>query len=96
MSKLEDIALGALTAVIGSSEINEFLIDKLVDASRNRPHPWSTRYDYICWSGLTDRSYNARLLPPKPYPATEALRLQVRPQMGVADHQRRGASALFL
>lgn len=73
MSKLEDIALNAVVAVIGSSEINEFLIDKLVDASRNRPHPWSTRYDYICWSGLTDRTYNARLLPPKPYPATEAL-----------------------
>ena len=73
MSKLEDLALGALAAVIGGGEVNELLIDKLVDAGRNRPHPWTTRYDYICWSGLTDRSFNARLLPAKPYPAAEAI-----------------------
>jgi prostaglandin-endoperoxide synthase 2 len=70
---LEDLALKALSAIVGASEVNEFLIDKLVDAGRNRPHPFSTRNDYISWSGLTDRSYNARLLPAKPYPAAEAL-----------------------
>jgi prostaglandin-endoperoxide synthase 2 len=70
---LEGLALGALSAIVGASEVNEFLIDKLVDAGRNRPHPWTTRHDYISWSGLTDRSYNARLLPAKPYPPADAL-----------------------
>lgn len=72
-SSLEDFALEALTGLVGHGDINEFLINKLVNRARNRPHPWSTRYDYICWSGLTDRSFNARLLPAKPYPAAEAL-----------------------
>jgi prostaglandin-endoperoxide synthase 2 len=53
-------------------DVNRFVINKAVEVCRNRPHPWSTRFDYICWSGLTDRSYNARLLPAKPAPATEA------------------------
>ena len=38
----------------------------------SRPHPWSTKHDYISWSGLTDRGYNARLLPAKTGPAVEA------------------------
>jgi prostaglandin-endoperoxide synthase 2 len=70
---LESLALEALTAIVGSGEVNEFLINRLVNAGRNRPHPWSTRYPYICWSGLTDRSYNARFLPAKPYPAADTI-----------------------
>lgn len=72
-SSLEDFALEALTGVVGHSDVNEFLINKLVNRGRSRPHPWSTRYDYICWAGLNDRSFNARLLPAKPYPAADAL-----------------------
>lgn len=83
-SFLEDLALKAITAVAGRSGVNEFLIDKLVDGARNRPHPWSTRYDYICWDGLTDRSYNARLLPANRYPDAEAMRSRRPPENSVA------------
>ncbi len=73
MGSLENFALEALTLFVGHDEVNEFLIDKLVNQGRTRPHPWSTRNDYISWPGLNDRSFNARLLPAKPYPAAEAL-----------------------
>lgn len=69
----EDIALGVVTAIVGHDEINKLLINKLVRRGRSRPHPWSTLNDYISWRGLTDRSFNARLLPAAPYPAQEAL-----------------------
>lgn len=72
-SFLEDFALEALQTVIGHSDTNEFLINRLVKKGRSRPHPWSTKHDYISWSGLTDRSYNARLLPANHYPAAEKL-----------------------
>lgn len=84
-SSLEDFALEALSGLVGHGEVNEFLINKLVSRARNRPHPWSTRYDYICWSGLTDRSYNARLLPAKPYPAAEAMGTRKPPLADVAN-----------
>lgn len=66
--KLLDIALSAATALAGSEgwlneKINALLINRLVKAGRTRPHPWSTRNDYVSWSGLTDRTYSARLLP---------------------------------
>jgi prostaglandin-endoperoxide synthase 2 len=71
-SFLESFALEALSAIIGHDDANAFLINRLVKAGRGRPHPWSTKHDYISWSGLTDRTYNARLLPANPYPAAEA------------------------
>lgn len=83
-SSLEDFALEALTGLVGHGDVNEFLINKLVSRGRNRPHPWSTRYDYICWSGLTDRTFNARLLRAKPYPATEAMGTRRPPKAEVA------------
>ncbi len=43
--------------------INRLMINRSVNATRNRPHPWSTRSDYISWSSLTDRTFNARHLP---------------------------------
>ena len=83
-SSLEDFALEALSALVGHEDVNALLIDKLVKRGRNRPHPWSTRYDYICWSGLTDRSFNARLLPARPYPAAEATGTRRPPKEEVA------------
>jgi prostaglandin-endoperoxide synthase 2 len=51
--------------------------------TRNRPHPWSTFADYICWDGLTDRGFLARHLPPadlRDLPDETAMRaLFVRP-----------------
>jgi prostaglandin-endoperoxide synthase 2 len=77
-SEIEDIGLSLLSEIVGSKgwlneEANELLINKMASGGRNRPHPWSTRYDYICWSGLTDRTYSARLLPASPYPPTDAV-----------------------
>ena len=43
--------------------LNGVLIDGVVKQTRSRPHPWSTRTDYISWVGLTDKSYSARHLP---------------------------------
>jgi prostaglandin-endoperoxide synthase 2 len=45
--------------------LNGFLINRIVGSTRTRPHPWSTRDDYVSWSGLTDRSFSARHLPPE-------------------------------
>jgi prostaglandin-endoperoxide synthase 2 len=80
----EDIALGFVTALFGQDEINEKLIDRLVTRGRTRPHPWSTRYDYICWSGLSDRTFNARLLRERAYPAADALGTRRPPVADVA------------
>ena len=83
-SFLEDFALEALAAVAGHDNANAFLINRLVRAGRGRPHPWSTKHDYISWDGLTDRTFNARLLPPNPYPAAEALGTRKPPLAEVA------------
>ncbi len=69
---LLSIVIKALEALDLDDDVNRLVIDRAVNVCRNRPHPWSTRHDYISWSGLTDRTYNARLLPAKPGPATEA------------------------
>lgn len=69
---LLSIVVKALNALHLDDDVNRFVIDRAVNVARNRPHPWSTKHDYISWSGLTDRTYNARLLPAKPGPATEA------------------------
>lgn len=66
-SLIEDILLGIGSFLLGKDKINKIVIGKLVTRGRSRPHPWTTRCGHICWSGLTDRSYNARLLPPKPH-----------------------------
>jgi prostaglandin-endoperoxide synthase 2 len=69
---LLSIVVKALEALDLDDEVNRLVIDRAVNVCRNRPHPWSTRHDYISWSGLTDRTYNARLLPAKPGPTVEA------------------------
>lgn len=70
-SAIEDVLIGIGSAVLGKEKLNEILINRLVGRGRSRPHPWSTRCGHICWSGLTDRTYNARLLPPKPHTGPE-------------------------
>jgi prostaglandin-endoperoxide synthase 2 len=71
--KLLDVILNFATSLAGTSgwlneRLNGFLINRLVGQARSRPHPWSTRDDYVSWSGLTDRTYSARLLPPADIP----------------------------
>jgi heme peroxidase len=80
-SVFEDALIGVGSAVLGKRKINDILINRLVRKGRTRPHPWSTRCGHICWSGLTDRSYNARLLPPKPHDGPEGLGT-ARPPIG--------------
>jgi prostaglandin-endoperoxide synthase 2 len=72
-NSLQDFALEALELFAGHDDANKFLINRLVTRGRSRPHPWTTKHDYISWTGLTDRTYNARLLRAKAYPAAEAL-----------------------
>ena len=43
--------------------INRFAINRIVNRTRNRPHPWSTLDSHISWRGLTDKTYSARHLP---------------------------------
>lgn len=73
MGAFEDALLGIGSAIIGKGRVNRIVINRLVDSGRNRPHPWSTRCSHICWSGLSDRTYNARLLPPKPHVGPEGI-----------------------
>ncbi|MES2443789.1 MAG: peroxidase family protein [Pseudomonadota bacterium] len=74
MSLLEDILTGAGTALLGKEAVNKIIINKLVNRGRNRPHPWSTRFDdFISWAGLTDKTYFARLLKADRYPDAEAV-----------------------
>lgn len=43
--------------------INAFAINKAVNVTRHRPHPWSTVHDYVSWASLTDKHWSARHLP---------------------------------
>jgi prostaglandin-endoperoxide synthase 2 len=44
--------------------VNRTLIDLALSKVPQRPHPFSTKTDYTCWTSLTDRTYDARHLPP--------------------------------
>ena len=93
-SEIEDIGLSLLSEIVGSKgwlneEANELLIGKMASGGRNRPHPWSTRFDYICWSGLTDKTYSARFLPASPYPPTDAIGTKRPPLADVLRRQHR-------
>jgi prostaglandin-endoperoxide synthase 2 len=77
----EDALIDVAVAILGKSEINEIVTNKLASRGRSRPHPWTTKYDYIGWSGLTDRTYTARLLPAdEAFPAADAPGTRLRPQ----------------
>ena len=78
------ILVKALDALDLDDDVNRFVIDRAVRVTRNRPHPWSTKHDYISWTGLTDRTYNARMLPAKPYPNVEKLGTRQPPLADVA------------
>lgn len=69
---LLSIVVKGLDALDLDDDVNRFVIDRAVNVCRSRPHPWTTKHDYISWSGLTDRTFNARLLPAKAYPANES------------------------
>ncbi|WP_436398552.1 peroxidase family protein [Roseobacter sp. S98] len=56
--------------------VNRWAINRVVKRARFRPHPMSTRHDYVSWAGLTDRRWSGRHLPPDPredMPDPEAL-----------------------
>ena len=44
--------------------VNRTLVDRALAKVPPRPHPLSTRTDYTSWASLTDRTYDARHLPP--------------------------------
>lgn len=69
--QLQDFLLKLVALFIGKARVSDMLINKIVKHGRNRPHPWTTKHDYISWSGLTDRSFSARLLPAMPTPSIE-------------------------
>jgi prostaglandin-endoperoxide synthase 2 len=46
--------------------VNRLLINSACEKASPRPYPLSTEFTYTCWSSLTDRTYNARQLPPVP------------------------------
>lgn len=58
-------------------KVNAIGINRLVNACRERPHPWSTAHDYISWTSLTDQRWSARHLPavdpPGDLPTAEVL-----------------------
>ena len=91
MSALRSFIIRTASRIAGDSGwlaefINGFAINGLVNAGRNRPHPWSTYSDYISWSGLTDRTYSARMLPealnPQPLPPVEDIVQLFVPESG--------------
>lgn len=43
---------------------NKWAINRVVKRARFRPHPLSTKHDYVSWAGLTDRRWSGRHLPP--------------------------------
>lgn len=44
-------------------KFNAFAINRTVNDSRARPHPWSTIHDYTSWDALTQKTWSARHLP---------------------------------
>lgn len=49
-------------------KISKLIINRIVNSSRHRPHPWSTVHPYVSWTSLTDQHFSARHLPAKPHP----------------------------
>jgi prostaglandin-endoperoxide synthase 2 len=69
---------------------NQAIINTAVNASRTRPHPFSTMADYTSWSSLTDRTFFARHLPadeisPPPPPLDSVLALFKRDPKAVRE-----------
>lgn len=56
------VSLGETWPWLGS-KINTIAINSICNASRHRPHPWSTAHDYTSWTSLTDQRWSARHLP---------------------------------
>ena len=45
---------------------NRLFINVTVNRARSRPHPYSTRDNFVSWRGLTDQTYSARHLGARP------------------------------
>ncbi len=63
MSGLADFGVRLLGGLLGQEKASDFLVNRLVNAGRSRPHPWSTLSPFTSWRSLTDRSFYARFLP---------------------------------
>mgnify|MGYP006921598680 CR=1 FL=1 len=52
--------------------VNRVAINRAVNVSRIRPHPWSNAHPYVSWTSMSDRNWSARHLPetktPRPVP----------------------------
>lgn len=70
-SVIEDVLVSVGQTVLGKDKVNKIVINRLVKKGRSRPHPWSTRCGHTCWDALTDKTFNGRLLPPKPHSGPE-------------------------
>ncbi len=99
---LGDRLLGAAGNIIDgwawlSGQASAAAVHRIVDTTRNRPHPWSSFADYTCWQGLTDRTFLARHLPPADVPcqpAPDAIRALFARPAGQAQISRK-STCLF-
>ena len=77
--------------------INGWLINRVVNQVRHRPHPWSTVSDYVSWTSLTDQKWSARHLPATRIPDLPAIDrvLEMFRQPGGRQRLSRKSTCLF-
>jgi prostaglandin-endoperoxide synthase 2 len=68
--------------------VNRYLIDRAATKAPPRPYRLSTMSHYTSWASLTDRSYNARQLPPTACVRTDPPDDQVAAMFTRRGHQR--------
>jgi prostaglandin-endoperoxide synthase 2 len=75
IERLLEQAGGAIIDHLGwaSKDATDLAVNAIVDCTRTRPHPFSTRSSYTSWESLTDRTYLARHLPPRVTPTQPPL-----------------------
>lgn len=75
IDKLCDAVIEIAVVVAGhwrwfDRQLNRFAINASVNSARHRPHPLSTKHDYVSWATLSDRRWSGRHLPPTQTPPT--------------------------